>query len=201
MAGPGARAGAVRRGWACALETPSFSTKCPPGLTPANVSSLLPGQRTRTWRIAAAGPRPKCSHLLDWLRNPSPAFSTRTISVPLASTTLTRAPMPSRAPRVASSLTCTQSFTAPDSLCVFLRNRSMGAVRLLVHVSRSPSPSQSTGTMARASSSKSKPDAALTVANRPPPEPAVFRKHTFRSCPLSEKPRSSKSSTPRMDLR
>ena len=43
--------------------------------------------------------------------------------------------------------------------------------------------------------------AALTVANRPPPEPAVFRKHTFRSCPLSEKPRSSKSSTPRMDLR
>ena len=41
-------------------------------------------------------------------------------------------------------------------------------------------------------------DAALAVANRPPPTP---RNTQFRSCPLSEKPRSISSSTSRIDFR
>jgi hypothetical protein len=100
------------------------------------------------------------------------------IAAPPASPTVTLAPIPSRAPAVASGFISSQS--SPRTARSLRKKVSIGALREDIQTSRSPSPSQSTGASARPSPSLSNPLAALAVANRTS-FPPRFRKHTSRS--------------------
>ena len=79
------------------------------------------------------------------------------------------------------NLTATQSALAAKS---FLKNRRRGAVRAVIHRSRSPSKSQSTAVTARESSGKSNPEAEEMSAK---PVPRQFRNAQLRSLPLKER--------------